>query len=240
MGDMEIFLTMLGLVFGAVAVFFIYNVFIKDKLLKGKSLAGKVESVLKKDMSSRCARCTFYMNNDYDNGYSQGEWMKLFKERVIDLELDKDSEEYAEAVAPFINAIVIAEEGHYFRRGFEFIEATLTPFSPGYNDSISLNYFVEPYEYVKNEMRRTKSSQPRTTAPSSSYARSTPSRQPEQKKGLSPFEAAELRGAQNRYEAAVNRCKMNAHSSELPTFQAAEKKAFAELMRIQAKYAGRE
>lgn len=151
MEDMKVFLTMLGLMFGAVAVFFIYNVFIKDKLLKGKSLAGKVESVLKKDMSSRCARCTFYMNNDYDNGYSQGEWMKLFKERVIDLELDKDSEEYAEAVAPFINAIVIAAEGHYMRRGCEFIENTLTPFSPGHNDRISLNYFVEPYEYIKNE-----------------------------------------------------------------------------------------
>jgi len=145
------FLVMLGVVFGAFAVFFIYNVFIKDALLKGKSIAGKAESLLKKDMSSKCARCTFYMNNDYGNGYSQSEWLKLFKERVADKEWDKNSQEYTEAVAPFINAIVVANEGHYIRRGCEFIENTLTPFSPAHNDQISLNYYVEPYEYIKNE-----------------------------------------------------------------------------------------
>lgn len=68
MNDMEIYLTMLGVLGGAAVLFFIYNVFIKDKLLQGKSIAGKAASLFKKDMSSKCARCTFYMNNDYDNG----------------------------------------------------------------------------------------------------------------------------------------------------------------------------
>lgn len=144
-------LKIMGVVFGAAILWFIYTIFIKDKLCQRKSIAGKVERVLKKDMSPKCARCTFYMNNDYDNGYSQSEWLKIFRESVIDKEWDKNSQEYAEAVAPFVNAIVIAEEGHYMRRGCEFIENTLTPFSPGHNDRISLNYFVEPYEYVKNE-----------------------------------------------------------------------------------------
>ena len=151
MEDMKVFLTMLGVVFGGVIAWIVYLNIGNNMAKNCKNIAKKAEILLKKDMSSKYARCTFYMNNDYDNGYSQGEWMKLFKERVIDLELDKDSEEYAEAVAPFINAIVIADEGHYIRRGCEFIENTLTPFSPGNNDRISLNYFVEPYEYVKNE-----------------------------------------------------------------------------------------
>ena len=150
MDSMMVFLTMLGVVFGAAVIFFIYNVFIKDALLKGKSIAGKAESILKKDMSSKYARCTFYMNNDYDNGYSQSEWLQLFKEEVVDKGLDKDSEEYAEAVAPFINAIV-AEGKFYRRRGMENMEHSLEYFEPGVNDRISLNYFVEPYEYVKDK-----------------------------------------------------------------------------------------
>ena len=48
MDSAMVFLTMLGVVFGAAVIFFIYNVFIKDALLKGKSIAGKAESILKK------------------------------------------------------------------------------------------------------------------------------------------------------------------------------------------------
>ena len=53
-----------------------------------------------------------------------------------------------------------------------------------------------------------------------------------------PWEKAELRGAQKRYEDAVNRCKMHAHSSSIHIYEASEKVAFADLMRITAKYAG--
>lgn len=226
---MEIFLTMLGVVFGAFAVFFvaffIYNVFVKNALLKGKSIAEKTEGVLKKDMSSKCTRCTFYMNNDYDNGYSQSEWLKLFKESVADKEWDKNSEEFAEAVAPFINAIVIAEEGHYFRRGFEFIENTLTPFRPGYNDRISLNYFVEPYEYVENEVRRANPAQPKTTVSHNSSS-----------DRLTLDEKRELDRAEQKYNFAIRMASRNPNR-EIAANE--EKRAHAEYMRVLAKYAGK-
>ncbi len=154
MDEGKVFLIMMGVLAGAVVVFFIYNVFIKEALLKGKSIAGKAEGMLKKDLSSKCADCTFYMNNDYDNGYSQREWMDLYKERVSSKEWDKKSEEYAEAVAPFVNAIVV-EGKYYMRRGMQNMEHTGVCFDPGVNDSISLKYFVEPYEYVKDVKRAT-------------------------------------------------------------------------------------
>ena len=108
---------------------------------------------MKKDMSSKCARCTFYAFNDYSNGYSQNEWKEFYKERVSSKEWDKKSEEYAEAVAPFVNAIVVGDDGYYVRRGMENLTAAIKRFEPGINDRVSLNYFVEPYEYVKDEKR---------------------------------------------------------------------------------------
>ena len=38
---MGVFLAMIGVVFGAVVIFFIYNAFIKEALLKGKGVAAK-------------------------------------------------------------------------------------------------------------------------------------------------------------------------------------------------------
>jgi len=52
------------------------------------------------------------------------------------------------------------------------------------------------------------------------------------------WERAELNCAQKRYEDAVHRCKMHAHSSSIHIYEASEKVAFADLMRITAKYAG--
>ena len=153
MDDMAVFLTMLGVVFGSVIVWIIITNIRNNMAKNSKSISKKAEIMIKKDMSSPYARCTFYMNNDYDNGYSQSEWMKLFKDQVIDQGLDKDSEEYAEAVAPFINAIVVNDSGSYMRRGMENMVHSLERFEPGVNDRISLNYFVEPYEYVKDEER---------------------------------------------------------------------------------------
>lgn len=225
MEEMKVFLTMLGVVFGGVIAWIVYLNIGNNMAKNCKNIAKKAEILLKKDMSSKYARCTFYMNNDYDNGYSQGEWMKLFKERVIDLELDKDSEEYAEAVAPFINAIVIAAEGHYMRRGCEFIENSLTPFSPGHNDRISLNYFVEPYKYVKNEERRTSSTQTRTTVSHNSSSDK-----------LTLAEKREIDRAQHNYNYAV-RMAADKPDSEIRANE--EKRAHAEYMRVLAKYAGK-
>ena len=51
-----------------------------------------------------------------------------------------------------------------------------------------------------------------------------------------PWEKAELHQANVRYHNAVNRVKM--HPNSAPIYEADEKKAFADLMRITAKYAG--
>ena len=51
-----------------------------------------------------------------------------------------------------------------------------------------------------------------------------------------PWERAELHQANVRYHNAVNRVKMHPNSTRI--YEADEKKAFADLMRITAKYAG--
>jgi len=51
-----------------------------------------------------------------------------------------------------------------------------------------------------------------------------------------PWEKAELHQANVRYHNAVNRVKMHPNSARI--YEADEKKAFADLMRITAKYAG--
>lgn len=150
MSGNELLFTVFGIGIAAVVVWFVYIIFIKEKLLKAKGIAGKLEHVLKKDTSSKCARCTFYAFNDYENGYSQREWVEFCKQRMGNGELDEKSEEYAEAVAPIINAIVVDEGGWYIRRGLQNMEHSGEDFAPGVNDAISLNYFVEPYKYVKN------------------------------------------------------------------------------------------
>ncbi len=157
MEEMKVFLTMLGVVFGGVIAWIVYLNIGNNMAKNCKNIAKKAEILLKKDMSSKYARCTFYINNDYDNEYSQSEWLDYYKECTEGL--DKDSKEYTEAVAPFINAIVVSNIGHYIRRGCEFRENTGEVFVPGRNDRISLNYFVEPYKYVKNEVRTAKRSE---------------------------------------------------------------------------------
>lgn len=51
-----------------------------------------------------------------------------------------------------------------------------------------------------------------------------------------PWERAELHQANVRYQNAVNKVKMHPNSARI--YEADEKKAFADLMRITAKYAG--
>lgn len=152
MEEMKVMLSMLGLVVGGVIAWIVYTNIRNNMAKNSKNIAKKAEIVIKRDVSSKYAGCTFYMNNDYNNGYSQSEWLRLFKERVTDKGLDKNSEEYAAAVAPFINAIVV-DGKFYRRRGMQDMVHALEQFDPGVNDRISLNYFVEPYEYVKDAKR---------------------------------------------------------------------------------------
>ena len=239
MEEMKVMLTMLGVIVVGVVAWIVYTNIRSNAAKNSKSISKKAELIMKKDMSSKCARYTFYMNNDYDNGYSQSAWLRLFKEEVIDKGLEKDSEEYAAAVAPFINAIVV-EGSYYMRRGMQNMEHSLEKFEPGVNDRISLNYFVEPYEYIEDEEA---ASEARARAASrkisySSHSRPAPA-QP-QKKPLSALERAELRNARKNYESAVNAHKMHRNSSSAHIYEALEKQAFARLMSLEAKYAGRE
>ena len=129
---------------------------IKRLLFNRMRLSEKVAFIIKTDLSSKYARCKFYINNDYTNGYTQAAWQTYCQEKV-DNTLDKNSQEYAEAVAPIVNAIVVGGDGYLLRRGMENMEHSLERFLPGVNDRISLNYFVEPYEYVKDEKLAAKS-----------------------------------------------------------------------------------
>lgn len=224
MEDMKIFLTMLGVVFGGVIAWIVYLNIGNNMAKNCKNIAKKAEILLKKDMSSKYARCTFYINNDYDNEYSQSEWLDYYKECTEGL--DKDSKEYTEAVAPFINAIVVSNIGHYIRRGCEFNENTREVFVPGRNDRISLNYFVEPYKYVKNEVRRTSSTQTRTTVSHNSSS-----------DRLASYERDEIERAKKKYEKIAHYVA----TGRLPSVynEASEKSAYAEYMRVLAKYAGK-
>ncbi len=129
---------------------YLLNQFIK------KSLAEKVEMIMKKDSSPKYAEAGFYIGNNYHHRISQTEWIKYCQER-LDPSLDKNSQEYAEAVAPIVNAIVVNRFGYYLRRGMEDLARSYKRFLPGANDRISLNYFAEPYNYVENKELAAKS-----------------------------------------------------------------------------------
>lgn len=65
----------------------------------------------------------------------------------------------------------------------------------------------------------------------------SPSQPP--KKGLHFWERIELRQARGRYERAVNQYAMHKHSSSAYHYETLEKIAFARLMSLETKYAGR-
>jgi len=84
---------------------------------------------------------------------------------------------------------------------------------------------------------------PRSYSNRSSYS-SRPFRSapvpPPQKKPLAAWERAELHSARNHYEKMANESARYKNTPNAYLHEAAEKRAFAELMRIEAKYAGRE
>lgn len=130
--------------------------FLTDRFIK-KSLAEKVEIIMKRDFSPKYANAIFYIGNDYDHKISQTEWQRYCRER-IDGTLDKNSQKYADAVAPIMNAVVINPYGDYYlRRGMENLAYSHQKFLPGLNDRILLNYFVEPYKYIQNKELAAKS-----------------------------------------------------------------------------------
>ena len=144
------------IVFAIAFHFFGWGEKVKKYLFNSASLEKKVENIIKTDLSSKYARATFYIGNNYRHKMSQADWQKYCQES-IDNTLDKNSQEYVEAVAPILNAIVLDKEGYYLRRGMENLERSLQRFLPGVNDRISLNFYVEPYEYFENKELAAKS-----------------------------------------------------------------------------------
>ena len=203
--------------FAAIYYFFFGG---KEKLARylfnKKSLAEKVEIIMKKDLSPKCARATFYIGNNYHHKINQSEWQKYCLERV-NPELDKNSPEYMEAVAPIANAIVVGELGGYLRRGMEDMSHSTEAFRPGVNDDISLNYFIEPYKYYRHEVVQ----QPQ--AESAPSAQSKPS-------------DYSLRRAEENYKKALQQSQRFKGTKWESVYANNEKRAFAELLSEQAKY----
>lgn len=55
---------------------------------------------------------------------------------------------------------------------------------------------------------------------------------------MSYLERVELHSAQRSYDTALNKLKMHGKSGNAYIYEAAERQAFANLMRVNAKYAG--
>ena len=228
MGDMVYLIAPLGVVFGGAVLFFIYVNYIKPALLSGKSIEGKAEALLKKDLSPGYARYTFYQYHNYNKPYSQSEWKALYEaaQKAIQ-KVDKESEMYAALLAPFINAIVVDGGGYYARRGMENRANSLEKFMPGVNDRVLLNYFVEPYKYVKDEQRAAESVQ----------AEQERAKRIAAEAAASYSAASEVREAEKRYRDAVYKYERFKDSHLKTHYEIEKQKAYAALLAAQSKAA---
>ena len=202
---------------------------LKRYLFERKSLAEKAEMIMKQDFSPKYARASFYIGNNYHHKMSQADWQKYCQESV-DNTLDKNSQEYVDAVAPILNAIVLDKEGYYLRRGMEDLSRNLVRFQIGVNDDISLNYFIEPYKYTKHEVTQQPQAQAEQHYEVSSRGSSSSSLQQRMQA------ERDLRVAKQRYrDASSARVKYKGTSWE-STYEAREKQAYAEMLSAQIKY----
>lgn len=227
MEEMKIMLTMLGLIVVGVIAWIIFTSIRNNLAKNSKNISQKAEIIMKKDMSSKYARCTFYMNNDYDNGYSQKEWMDLYKERVSSKEWDKKSAEYAEAVAPFVNALVVDDRGYFVRRGTESLLNQLEKFIPGNSDNITVGYFIEPYKYYRNKATKQTQAEQDYKATSAESGSASLSRMQAQR---------ELFFAQKRYRDATSARVKHKGTLHEGIYEAREKEAYAKMLSAQIKY----
>lgn len=219
---MKEFLMILGLAIGAFVLWSLYPS-IKDKLYGAKSTAQKAEGIFKKDMSADYARCTFYIFNDYTKGYSQSEWKDYYQKQTTGLE--KGSPAYMEAIAPIVNAVVVDETGYLYRRGMENLRARYIPFQPGVNDNISLNFFVEPYEYKKSK----------SAVAANSYPASRSSAEDDKRRARVTAEH-EMRQAEWEYTHALQMYEKYKGKIGETTYKAKERSAYAALLSARAKY----
>ena len=192
---------------------------LKRYLFERKSLAEKVEMIIKQDLSTKYARASFYRGNNYHNKMSQADWNKYCQE-IIDNAPDKNSQEYAETVAPIMNAVVV-DGGFYLRRGMENLESSLQRFLPGVNDRISLNFFVEPYEYFENKELAAKSLAEealRQKKREEKYERERPIREAREaeRKAAQQQRKRELDAAYARCRGCANRMKCKESAMRVP------------------------
>lgn len=227
----------------------------KEKLKKAaEALAGDFDVKHKDDL--------FFINNNYDEPYTQSEWAELYKK----LKADKDPQ----ALVPMYNAVVVNSEGYFRRRGLNLdkdyfsIQDYL-----GHGDKIEPKNAIEPYTYRKrlefeetkmtnalrkkyhwerayeNEMSKIRISSRSSSGFSSgsysgSYSGASAGSSPAPSRGLSSTEKAELDRAKRKYEDAVARASYHRGDKvKTSVYDDAEKRAHAEYMRVLAKYSGR-
>lgn len=125
---------------------------------------------LAKDFSAENNRSLFYIDNKYDKPFDQRaweDWIKKSRKKFEDewkkidaMPSSTEEEQQAKTVAAEklekaeakfdaqrYNAIVVMDDGFYFRRGAENLRTKYIEFAAGVNDKISNGFFMEPYKY---------------------------------------------------------------------------------------------
>lgn len=184
----------------------------------------KASKVLAKDFSAKAARYRFFMNNNYDEPYSQRQWMELYEQNRASGD--------PQSLVPMYNAVSVDENGYLIRRGLEPMEHSYQKLNPGVNDEISNTFAVEPYTYKKAKYAM--------AAGNHATATSTARTSAQADNRLSFAEKKEIDDAKRRYEEAVrNASGYNGSQVMADIYANAEKRAYADYMRVLAKYAGR-
>ena len=206
----------------------------------------KAPRILAADFKKNMEECTFFINHNYDQPYTQSQWAELYKE----LNAKNDPQ----ALIPMYNAIAVNSHGRILRRGLEKNLDGISHFSIDSTDKLSDKHAVEPYTYQKKYTllqcaefyeahpqwaRKIPVSSHSSSGQSSYTAYRAPARnQPAKRQELHAWERAELNNAKHRYMHAVDEAKRHPESARI--YESLEKKAHADYMRVLTKYAGRE
>lgn len=216
----------------------------KQKLKRAAELlAGDFDETNKGDV--------FFINNNYDEPYTQSEWAELYKK----LKLEKDPQ----ALVPMYNAVVVNSKGYFRRRGLNLDKYSFKICAyKGIGDKIEPEHAIEPYTYHKrlefqeskiwnalmekypNWLYAYRPTDSSSGASSGSYSGASMGSGPAPSRGLSSTEKAELDRAKRKYEDAVARASYHRGDKvKTSVYDDAEKRAHAEYMRVLAKYSGR-
>lgn len=147
----------------------------------------------------------------------------------------KAKDEFA-VIVPWIY-ISLKVDRSFKDNGFIYMKSVQSSFWKYSKYDISTLLWSEKknYEHEGNSYphpRASKYSSPSTPAASSSAAKSP------QRKGLDPFEQAELNQAKKRYDSAVAERQRHPNSDKI--YESLEKQAYADYLRVLTKYSGRE